>query len=175
MNREELFSKAVSENHKMIFAICLHFYGAKDPANDAYQETLIKIWKNIENFRGESKLSTWISRITANVCLTGIQTEKRKSDRFTPINQLTNKLHENSDENYEQLDNEREKLRFFKDFKSRLNPLDRLLVSLYLEENEYREISEITGLSESNARTRIHRIKNQIKKEWEECHGTGRF
>lgn len=175
MDREELFRKAVSENHKMIYAICLHFYGAKDPANDAYQETLIKVWKNIESFRGDSKLSTWISRITANVCLTGLQTEKRKSDRFTSINLMANNLHDNSDVNNEETDEEREKLKFFNDFKSRLNSLDRLLVSLYLEENEYREISEITGLSESNARTRIHRIKNQIKKEWEEHHGTGRF
>lgn len=44
-------------------------------------------------------------------------------------------------------------------------------MTLYLEDIEYAEISQITGLSESNARTRMHRIKNQIKKAWEDKSG----
>ena len=63
------------------------------------------------------------------------------------------------------------KMKFFEEFKNRLNPIDKTLVSLYLEEIEYKEISQITGLSEANARTRIHRIKKQIKKEWEDKYG----
>jgi DNA-directed RNA polymerase specialized sigma24 family protein len=45
-------------------------------------------------------------------------------------------------------------------------------VTLYLEDLEYDEIAQITGLSEVNARARIHRIKKQIKKQWEEKNGT---
>jgi RNA polymerase sigma-70 factor (ECF subfamily) len=67
---------------------------------------------------------------------------------------------------------EEEKLKFFREFSSRLSPVDRTLVSLYLGDVDYREISQVTGLSEVNARSRIHRIKGQIKKEWEEKNGT---
>jgi RNA polymerase sigma-70 factor (ECF subfamily) len=49
---------------------------------------------------------------------------------------------------------------------------DRTLVNLYLEDLDTTEIAAITGLSESNVRTRIHRIKKQIKTEWEEKNGT---
>ena len=174
MNQEELFKKAVTENHRMIYAICLHFFGSEELAQDAYQETLIKVWQNIKNFRGESKLSTWISRIAANICLTGIEKEKRKLTLFTSLTQNMG-YPDNTSEEQEREATEQERIRFFQEFKKRLNPVDRLLVSLYLEEDDYKEIALITGLSESNARTRVHRIKNQIKKEWEENHGTGRF
>lgn len=172
MSQEELFRKAVSENQKMIYAICLHFFGSREMAQDAYQETLIKVWKNIQSFRGESKLSTWISRITANVCLTGIEKERRKTKRFTPISTNIINIDSIPAEESEKEDKEQAKLQFFNDFKERLNQVDKLLVSLYLEDNDYKEISLITGLSEPNARTRISRIKNHIKKEWEEKYGT---
>ena len=61
---------------------------------------------------------------------------------------------------------------FFRAFNERLNLLDKTLVALYLEDIAYREMSHITGISEVNARARIHRIKKQIKKEWEEEYGT---
>ncbi len=175
MNQEELFKKAIGENHKMIYGICLHFFGSNDLAQDACQETLIKVWQNIKNFRGESKMSTWISRIAANVCLTGIEKERRKSSLFTKLTPYASYTDYYQNDKREMDESETERIRFFNNFKERLNPLDRLLVSLYLEENDYKEIAQITGLSESNARTRVHRIKNQIKKEWEEKYGTGRF
>ena len=76
-----------------------------------------------------------------------------------------------ADDNDDDQSEEEAKMKYFEEFKSRLNPVDKTLVSLYLEEIEYREISQITGLSEANARTRIHRIKKQIKKDWEEKYG----
>ena len=53
-----------------------------------------------------------------------------------------------------------------------LNATDKTLVSLYLEDLDTKELSQITGLSESNVRVKLHRIKNQIKKEWEVKYGT---
>lgn len=53
-----------------------------------------------------------------------------------------------------------------------LNATDKVLVSLYLEDLDTKEMSHITGLSESNVRVKIHRIKNEIRKEWEIKYGT---
>lgn len=169
-NRDEIFKIAVRENERRIYGICCHYFGPGDDAKDAFQEILLKVWLNLPGFRQEAKLSTWISRIAVNVCLTFVTGPHKKhivlaGENFpVACDQAEEAETDNS--------LEEEKLAFFKEFTAGLNPVDKSLVSLYLEDLDYREISQITGLSEVNARTRIHRIKGQIKKEWEEKHGT---
>jgi len=169
MNREEMFKEAIRENDRRIFNICRHYFGPADEAGDAYQEILLKIWLNIMNFRGESQLKTWICRIAVNVCLTSLSKTKKNSSVFRPFSHTDYIDIDGDDEENQQ--EEEVKMNFFEDFKQKLNPIDKTLVTLYLEEMEYREISQVTGLSEVNARARIHRIKKQIKQEWEEKYG----
>lgn len=170
MDQEQVFREAIQESDRMIFNICCHFFGRGDQAEDVYQEILLKIWLNIKNFRGESKIRTWIGRIAVNVCLSNIAKLKKSSSMFVPIS-----MPDHADKAGEidaDTEEEEAKLAFFESFKSKLNAVDKTLISLYLEDIEYREIAQITGLSEGNARTRLHRIKEQIKKEWEEKNGT---
>ena len=93
-----------------------------------------------------------------------------KSSVFVPL--LQSEYFDIISENDDNSEEEATKLRFFEDFKSNLSQSDKILVTLYLEDLEYDEIAQITGLSEVNARARIHRIKKQIKKQWEEKNGT---
>jgi RNA polymerase sigma-70 factor, ECF subfamily len=170
MNQEDLFREAIKENDKTIYRICCRFFGTGDEAKDAYQEILLKVWLNIKNFRGDSQLKTWISRIAVNVCLTFISKTKKKSSLLIPFSQTD--FYFDICENDDNGQDDELKIKFFEEFKSKLNPVDKTLVTLYLEDIEYREISQITGLSEVNARARIHRIKKQIKQNWEEKNGT---
>jgi len=169
MNQETLFRAAILENDRRIYSICCHYFGPGDEAKDAYQEILLKIWLNILNFRGESQLKTWISRIAINVCMTYLSKKSKKSSVFVPLSTVDcdYKTGE-SDDNPEE---EEAKIKFFEDYKNKLSSADKILVTLYLEDLEYSEISLITGLSEGNARARVHRIKKQIKQEWEDRYG----
>jgi RNA polymerase sigma-70 factor (ECF subfamily) len=168
VNQEELFKKAISGNESRIYGVCCYYFGRSDDARDAYQEILLKVWLNVTSFRGESQMSTWVLRIAVNVCLTFLSKAKKNS-HLTPFSKVENYDIPSESENESEI--EEAKIKFFEDFKSRLNQVDRTLVSLYLEGIEYREIAQITGLSEVNARTRIHRIKAEIKKEWEGKYG----
>ena len=170
MNQEEMFREAIQENDRRIYRICCHYFGPGDEAKDAYQEILLKIWLNILNFREESQLKTWVCRIAVNVCMTHLSKKSKKSSVFVPLTNVDcdYKTGENDDD-YEE---EETKIRFFEDYKNKLSSADKILVTLYLDDIEYSEISQITGLSEGNARARIHRIKKQIKKEWEDKYGT---
>jgi RNA polymerase sigma-70 factor (ECF subfamily) len=170
MNQEELFREAIRENDRRIYSVCCHFFGPGEEAKDAYQEVLLKIWLNIKNFRGDSQLKTWISRIAVNVCLTFISKTKKRSSLVIPFSQID--FYDNICDDEDNKHEDELKIKFFEEFKSKLNPVDKSLVTLYLEDIEYREISQITGLSEVNARARIHRIKKQIKEKWEERNGT---
>lgn len=169
MKQETLFRAAILENDRRIYRICSHYFGQGDEAKDAYQEVLLKIWLNILNFRGESQLKTWISRIAVNVCMTYLSKKSKKASIFVPLSTVDSEYR--TAENDENQEEEENKIRFFEDYKNRLSSADKILVSLYLDNIEYSDISLITGLSESNARARIHRIKNQIKKEWEDKYG----
>jgi len=170
MLREKLFRETLKENDARIKGICRHFFGTIEEAHDAYQEILLKIWLNIEGFRGESQLKTWVTRVAVNVCLTSLAKSKRKSEVLVPFSQTGYGDAISDDE--EQDPEEEMKLKFFRRFMDKLSATDKSLVSLYLEDMDTREISQSTGISEANVRVRIHRIRKQIKKEWEEGHGT---
>lgn len=164
-----MFRNAVRENDRRIYNICCHYFGPGDEAKDAYQEILLKLWLNIMNFRGESSLKTWICKIAVNVCLTFVSKAKKNSSVFIKLSHIEHCDRVSEEENIPE--DEEAKLKFFEEFKNDLGEADKVLVTLYLEDIEYSEISQITGLSEVNARARIHRIKKQIKQEWEDKYG----
>jgi len=169
MKNEELFRVAVKEHDQMIRRICYHFFGPGDNADDAHQEILLKIWLNVDKFRHEAKIKTWIYRISVNVCITLLSRLKKRSAVFIHQENLASTLatEEKPDKSDEEI-----RLQFFRNFMDTLDIADKVLVSLYLEELDTREIADITGLSESNVRVKIHRIKNKIKQEWMVKYGT---
>jgi RNA polymerase sigma-70 factor (ECF subfamily) len=173
MNREQLFRNVIGENNQRIFRICSYFFTDRDDRNDAYQETLIRIWENLHSFKGKSLLSTWIYRVAVNSCLSRIRNDKKRTNLIEcRSNQETFHVAEITPD--EDSGNEEFKIIFLQHFMMNLITADRTLVSLYLEDLSTKEIAEITGLSEANVRVRIHRIKERIKNEWEEKqHGTG--
>ncbi len=172
MDKDQLFREILKENDNRIFRICCWYFTDAEERNDAYQESLIRIWEQLHSFRGESKVSTWIYRIVVNSCLTYIRKDKlRKSLIDTGKVPENIQVAEASPAEYDQHDI---KLAFFRSLLQTLNHADRTLVSLYLEELSTKEMAEITGLTEINVRVKLHRIKEQIKNEWEEKqHGTG--
>ncbi|MCU0342867.1 MAG: sigma-70 family RNA polymerase sigma factor [Ignavibacterium sp.] len=169
MDRDEVFKEALRENDKMIIRLCNHFFGPGENAKDAHQEILLKIWLNIGKFRNESQLKTWIYRIAVNVCLTFLSSAKRKSSLFV---RLSKSAYNTSYEDESFYSDDENKIQFLRNFLDNLNPTDKVLVSLYLEDFDTKEMSNITGLSESNVRVKIHRIKNEIRKEWQDKYGT---
>ena len=80
MSREQLFKRVIGENSQRIFRICSYFFNDRDDRNDAYQETLIRIWENLHSFKGNSLLSTWIYRVAVNSCLSHIRNDKKRND-----------------------------------------------------------------------------------------------
>ncbi len=69
MNDPEAYGELFSRYNRRIFNTAYRILGEESSAEDALQETLLNVYRGLPNFRGESKVSTWISRITINVCL----------------------------------------------------------------------------------------------------------
>lgn len=76
----EAFRHLVQEHSGLVYRVALRILGSQD-AQDASQEVWIKVWRNIENFRGDSAFSTWLYRITVNTCLSVRRKESRRKER----------------------------------------------------------------------------------------------
>lgn len=85
----EAFGEIVRRWERKIFALCFGMLGREDEARDAAQEAFVAAYRNIGNFRGEAKVSSWLHRIAVNQCLTTKRRAKTRSEEF-----LDEELHE---------------------------------------------------------------------------------
>ncbi|MBU0695116.1 MAG: RNA polymerase sigma factor [Bacteroidetes bacterium] len=161
-NKEQLFKEIFDANSKKIYHLCFGYTGDDDAANDLLQETFLKVWQNLEKFRNQSMISTWIYRIAVNTCLTYLKSEKRQAkDELTP----------NIIENREEETGEREKQEQVKTLYqciSKLEENERIIITMVMDEVPYPEIAEVSGISEGNLRVKIHRIKHKLTELYNE-------
>ena len=78
----DAFGEIVKRWERKIFALCFGVLGREDDARDAAQETFIAAYRNVANFRGEAKVSSWLHRIAVNQCLTTKRRAKTRSEEF---------------------------------------------------------------------------------------------
>jgi len=140
-----------------IYRLCLGYFGGNsDLAKDTCQEVFIKVWQNLNRFKGESKISTWIYRIALNTCINVLRKSKNK---FQTLSINENVAIANEDEPKTE-----DQLQAMYNCIAKLKPKDRTLVLLVLDQKPYEEISSIMGISENNLRVKIHRIKDKLSK-----------
>jgi len=81
MNKEQKFEQIYEQSKDKIYRLCLGFMGNKTDADDLFQEVLIKIWSNLDSFRNESNIDTWIYRITTNTALLTLNRKTKLNKR----------------------------------------------------------------------------------------------
>jgi RNA polymerase sigma factor (sigma-70 family) len=79
---ENAFLTGVEQNKQKLLRVCSVYGEDDDEKKDLFQESLIQIWQSMSSFEGRSSLSTWMFRITLNVCLRLQSKESKKRDRF---------------------------------------------------------------------------------------------
>ncbi len=153
-NKEAVFKELFKANSKKIFHLCYGYSGDNDAANDLLQETFLKVWQNLDKFRNQAMISTWIYRIAVNTCLTYLRSEKRQAkDEITPLL---------ADTKREEFSEKNEQVALLYKCIAKLEESERIIVTMVLDELPYPEIAEISGISEGNLRVKIHRIKQKL-------------
>ena len=127
-----------------------------------YQEVLVNIWKSLDNFRGDSAISTWVYRVAVNTSLsfTGKSYKQMKLMVHSDTQNLSSILDE---ENLEEKLQQEDLLDRMQVELNLLSVIDKTLISLMLEGLNMKEVANIIGISESNTKVKIHRIKAQLK------------
>ncbi len=146
------FERLVADYKSTVYSVCYMFADSRMQADDLFQEVLINLWNGFDKFRGDASLRSWVYRVSMNTCIS-YRRKKRVStvaldiapdiiDGSTSESRLVKQLHQRI---------------------GKLEPLDRAIVLLWLENLPYDEIAAIVGTSARNISVRLVRIKEKLK------------
>lgn len=155
---EHQFVTELERNQNIVHKVCTLYTNDRDSHKDLFQEITIQLWKAYPKFRGDSKFSTWMYRVALNTAITLYRKSKRRV-RTQDYEAISFKI---KAEEYDPLVEEQLKLMY--QAVKQLNDIDKALVFLYLENKNYKEISETLGVSEVNARVKMSRIRDRLRK-----------
>ncbi|MGY6650479.1 RNA polymerase sigma factor [Wenyingzhuangia sp. IMCC45574] len=154
----DFYTSSIIPYSGIIIKICRAYTDSQEDFEDYYQEVCLQIWKSRNKFRGDSKWSTWIYRLSLNVCLT-LTRDRKKTNHFFTTDTISDIIE--NENNSTSLDKDLTVL--YKAIKQ-LSEIDRAVILLYLEERPNKEIAEILGTKHNNINVRINRIKKRLKK-----------
>jgi len=157
------YEKLYRANVGKVYALCLRMCGQKQLAEDLTQESFIRAWQKLGSFRGDSKFSSWLYRLTSNVVIGHL----RSANKWK-IDQYDEALHEKvlADNNVDNVINAHQA-----DIEKALSSLSEkarivLIMHDYLG-YKHTEISEMTGMAIGTSKTHLHRAKAQLKAQAE--------
>jgi RNA polymerase sigma-70 factor (ECF subfamily) len=146
--RTEAFEALLAAYQDRVFRLCYSMLGDRAQAEDAAQESFLRIWKSMDRYRGEAALGTWIFSITRNVCLTSIAKWRvsapiEEAERATPYVP----------------DRERDMLRLVKQLPENYR---QVVMLFYMEERSYEEVARMLGLPVGTVKTHLHRARLEL-------------
>lgn len=150
------FTAMVGRHEKIIFSVCFFYATSEVPFEDLRQEVLISLFKGYRNFRQESSETTWVYKVCINTCLFSLKkfTPKVKTVSFDEIPSV-----HFQEENDKAL---REKLEWLYAIIAQLNPMEKALILMWLDELSYEEIASNMGIPRNTVASRLFRIKEKI-------------
>ena len=161
------FDELVNLYAKKIINMSYSLLYDAEEAQDAAQEVFIKIYKNINSFRGESSVSTWIYRITRNVCCDILR--KRKNTNVISLDFEDKEGHKNEPQDLSPTPSEvaekNERDEFLRKSIASLDEVYKTVITLYdIEGLSYEEIAEVMKCPVGTVKSRIYRARDALRK-----------
>lgn len=150
------FIAMVERHEKIIFSVCFFYATSEVPFEDIRQEVLVSLFKGYRNYRKECSESTWVYKGCINTCLFSLRkfTPKLKTISFDELPEV----HFQDDTDHET----KEKLEWLYSLIVQLNPMDKALILMWLDELSYEEIASNMGIPRNTVASRLYRIKEKI-------------
>lgn len=156
-NKSEIFLSIIESNKGILYKVANSFCKDNEDRKDIIQEIFVQLWKSFDKYNDKYKQSTWIYRISLNTAISFYRKETRRSKISDPLTEMHLNFSDSNDK--EEIESN---LRHLQQFISELKEIDKAIMLLYLEEKNYKEISEIIGYTETNVATKISRIKTAL-------------
>ena len=155
---ERDFASLIRQHSRIINKVSYFYANDKLPFDDLRQEIYVNIWLGLKQFRGDSKMSTWIYRVAVNSALMALRSSKPKIETVSLNFGLL-------DISSEADDVQRENLQALQSLINRLEDIEKAIMLLWLDEHSYDEIADIIGLKRNTVAVKIHRIKDKLSKQ----------
>ena len=152
------FKNIVSEYQQLIYSLAFKLLCNEQDAEDATQDTFVKVWQNIKNYKQQYKFSTWIYKIAVHICYDKMRTKKH-------IDYIDIETYDGySDVNQEDFLHNKELKKLIVKLMEGLTPKQKLVFTLSdLEEMKVEEIKTVTGLSSSKIKSNLYLARKYIK------------
>lgn len=161
------FHQIYQMHHRQVYALCWRMLADKDSAEDVCQEVFVVLWQKINNFRGESKFSTWLHSVTSNVVLSHIRKQKNWFQRvFSIEEQVSYTLPAEAavplDDSFE--------LEELDKYIAKLPERARLVFVLFaIEGYRHEEIASMLNMAVGSSKSQYHRAKSLLKQSLSEA------
>lgn len=155
---EKDFLDMIDAHERVIYKVCYFSARNRDELEDLFQETVLNLWKSFPNFRGESKVTTWIYRIALNTCI-NFNSQHSTHDRLETVPLTTDVVGNLA------ADDDRDNL--FQELHEsidRLNEKERQLILLWLEDMSYQTMADILGTTTNNIGVKLNHIRHKLRK-----------
>ena len=167
-DRQRQFESLLQEHRRIVFKVASVYARGSEDRSDLAQEIAVQLWRSFGSFdAARAKFSTWMYRVALNVAISHAR-QVARDDRLEPLDAAHLEL--SGDADVSQPD---ERLVALYAFIGGLDPLNRALILLYLEDRSYAEMAEILGLSETNVATKLGRIKQKLRGQMTAAQATG--
>lgn len=152
------FSALLERHRKIVFKVANTYAWHAEDRADLAQEIAAQLWRAYPKYDPGQSFSTWMYRIALNVAISSLRSDGHRQRHMVPLDE---DLHDLADDG---TDHETaQQVRVLHRLIEQLEPLNRALLLLYLEERSYSEIADILGISETNVATKISRLKQRIR------------
>ncbi len=152
------FQTLLAQHWGIVLKVAYSYGRTPEDRDDLAQEIALQLWRSFPRYDANRKFSTWMYRVALNVAISAWRRHGKQEPILVSIDgdeaiQLVAPMLSEPDERITMLNR----------LIAELDPFNRALMLLYLEERPYREIAEVLGISESNVATKINRLKQRIR------------
>jgi RNA polymerase sigma-70 factor (ECF subfamily) len=158
--QQQAFETLLREHQRIVFKVVSVYARHPEDRRDLTQEICVQLWRSFPSFDAKrARFSTWMYRVALNVAISQMRRSPRREARFEALDPQAL----DAGESAVGIAEPDERLDMLHRLIDQLDPLNRALILLYLEDRSYGEIAEILGISETNVATKISRIKQKFR------------
>ena len=156
------FVNIIEEHQGIINNLCCLYYNNTEDQHDTRQDIILQLWKSFPSFRAESKISTWIYKVSLNTILSKIKKEKRQLNN-TSLDMNTkneNRFKKQANISFD------DDIQLLQQIIVTLKEQDKAIIILFLEGYRNKEIAKMLHLTSTNVSTKMNRIKKVLKEKF---------
>ena len=155
------FAILVKKYKDMVYTLAYRIVGNREDAEELAQDVFVKVHKSLKDFRGKSKFSTWLYSIAYN---TSISKVRKKQIESVSLNNHDNTSYDIIDSRSEEQYNfDKVPVELLKQALDELSSVDKTILTLYYQDDKpVKEISKVTGITDSNVKVRLHRSRQKL-------------